>query len=119
VKLPKKLQTLIPVGILMILSVAPLSAQNVLPDPQDDACWQSLSALHACQLEQYNRAMDQAERCTSYPEYQCMPVPEQSDANAPTVRGMSIRGDKTAASEKSTPVSETAVRSVSAQTGGF
>ena len=100
-KLPRKLQTLIPVGILMILSVAPLSAQNGLPDPQDDACWQSFSALHACQVEQYNRAMDQAQRCTSYPEYQCMPVPEQGAANAPTVKAVSRKGNKTVASEKS------------------
>ena len=105
-KLPRKLQTLIPVGILMILSVAPLSAQNGLPDPLNDACWQSLSALHACQVEQYNRAMDQAERCTSCPEYQCMPVPEQGAANAPTVKAVSRKGNKTVASEKSRPATE-------------
>ena len=105
-KLLRKLETLIPAGILMILSVAPLSAQSGLPDPQDDACWQSLSALHACQVEQYNRAMDQAERCTSYPEYQCMPVPEQGAANAPTGKGVSRKGNKTAASGTSPQAGE-------------
>ena len=68
-----KLQKLIPVGILLLLSVATLSAQNTLPNPHDDACWSSLSALRACQLQAYDKAMDQAQRCTSYPEYQCLP----------------------------------------------
>lgn len=69
-----KLQKLIPVGILLLVSVATLSAQNSLPNPHDDACWSSLSALRACQLQAYDRAMDQAERCTSHPEYQCLPA---------------------------------------------
>ena len=69
-----KLQKLIPVGILLLLSVATLSAQNSLPNPHDDACWSSLSALRACQLQAYDQAMDQAQRCTSYPEYQCLPA---------------------------------------------
>jgi hypothetical protein len=69
-----KLQKLIPVGILLLLSVATLSAQNTLPNPHDDACWSSLSALRACQLQAYDQALDQAQRCTSYPEYQCLPA---------------------------------------------
>jgi hypothetical protein len=69
-----KLQKFIPVGILLLLSVASLSAQNTLPNPHDDACWSSLSALRACQLQAYDKAMDQAQRCTSYPEYQCFPA---------------------------------------------
>ena len=74
-----KLQKLIPVGILLLLSVATLSAQSALPNPHDDACWSSLDALRACQLQAYDKAMDQAQRCTSYPEYQCLPadVPQQ------------------------------------------
>ncbi len=72
-----KLQKLIPVGILLLLSVATLSAQNTLLNPHDDACWSSLSALRACQIQAYDEAADQAERCTSYPEYQCLP-PEVS-----------------------------------------
>ena len=75
-----KIQTLAPIGILLLGSVTALSAQNPLSDPYDEGCWQSLSALHACELERYNRAMDQAEQCTSYPEYQCMPVTEQNAA---------------------------------------
>ncbi len=69
-----KLQKLIPVALLLLLSVATLSAQNTLPSPNDDACWSSLSALRACQLQAYDKAMDQAQRCTSYPEYQCFPA---------------------------------------------
>ena len=74
-----KLQKLIPVGILLLLSVAALSAQSSLANPHDDACWSSISALRACELQAYDRAMDQAQRCTSYPEYQCLPAdqPEQ------------------------------------------
>ena len=69
-----KLQKLIPIGILLLLSVATLSAQSALPNPHDDACWSSLDALRACQLQAYDKAMDQAQRCTSYPEYQCLPA---------------------------------------------
>ena len=72
-----KLQKLIPVGILLLVSVATLSAQNTLPNPHDDACWSSLDALRACQLQAYDPAVDQAQRCTSYPEYQCLPAAEQ------------------------------------------
>jgi hypothetical protein len=74
-----KLQRLIPVALLLLLSVATLSAQNAVPNPHDDACWSSLSALRACEIQAYDQAMDQAQRCTSYPEYQCLPAdqPEQ------------------------------------------
>ena len=74
-----KLQKLISVGALLLLSVAALSAQNTLPNPNDDACWSSLAALRACELQAYERAMDQAQRCTSYPEYQCLPAAEQPE----------------------------------------
>jgi hypothetical protein len=64
---------LIPVGtlLLVLLSVATLPAQNSLPDPHNDSCWSSLAALRACQLQAYNQAEDYAQRCSSYPEYQC------------------------------------------------
>ncbi len=74
-----KLQKLIAVGILLLLSAAALSAQNALPNPNDDACWSSLAALRVCQLQAYEQAMDQAQRCTSYPEYQCLPAAQQPD----------------------------------------
>ena len=74
-----KLQKLIPVGILLLLSVAALSAQTGLPNPHDDACWSSLAALRACELQAYDQAMDQAQRCSSYPEYQCLPAAERSE----------------------------------------
>ena len=74
-----KLQKLIPIGILLLVSVATVSAQNSLPNPHDDACWSSLSALRACQLQAYDQALDQAQRCSSYPEYQCLPAAEQPE----------------------------------------
>jgi hypothetical protein len=74
-----KLQKLIPVGLLLLLSVATLSAQAALPNPHDDACWSSLDALRACQLQAYDQVMDQAQRCTSYPEYQCLPATQQPE----------------------------------------
>jgi len=73
-----KTQKLIAVGILLLASVAALSAQNTLPNPHDDACWSSLDTLRTCQLQAYNAALDQAQRCTSYPEYQCLPAEEQT-----------------------------------------
>jgi hypothetical protein len=85
-----KLQRLIPVALLLLLSVASLSAQNTLPNPNDDACWSSLSALRACQLQAYDKAMDQAQRCTSYPEYQCFPadLPLQKTSAKPTAKAV-------------------------------
>ena len=66
-----KLQNVVLIGLLLLVPVATLSAQNSVPNPNDDSCWSSLSALRACQLQAYNQAQDYAQRCTSYPEYQC------------------------------------------------
>ncbi len=65
---------ILPVGLLLLLSVATLSAQNSLPNPHDDSCWSSLAALRACQMQAYDQAQDYASRCSSYPEYQCLPA---------------------------------------------
>jgi len=62
---------LVTIGALLLVSVATVSAQTSLPNPQDDACWSSLAALRACQLKTYDLAVDYAQRCSSYPEYQC------------------------------------------------
>jgi hypothetical protein len=109
-----KLQKLIPVGILILLSVATLSAQSSLPNPHDDACWSSLSALRACQLQAYDQALDQAQRCTSYPEYQCLPAaeqPEQKAARKQTAKA----GSKTASSTPSAAVSSVAISTANTQ----
>ena len=96
-----KIQKLFAIGVLLLGSGAALSAQNTLPNPHDDACWQSLSALRGCELEQYDRAMDQAERCSSYPEYQCMPATEESASEATTAKGTSMTDkSKTRGGEK-------------------
>jgi hypothetical protein len=60
-------QTLL-LGILLMGSAA---AQSSLPNPHDDSCWSSLSALRACQTQAYDQAQAYAQNCTSYPEYQC------------------------------------------------
>ena len=62
-------------AMVLLGSATALSAQNSLPNPNDDSCWSSLSALHACQLQAYDKAEEQAQEhaqnCTSYPEFQC------------------------------------------------
>jgi hypothetical protein len=72
-----KLFTILLTATLLLLAASAVSAQNSLPDPNDAACWQSLDALHDCAQAQQDRAMAQAERCTSYPEYQCEPESAQ------------------------------------------
>jgi hypothetical protein len=72
-----KLFTILFAATLLLLTASAVSAQNSLPDPNDAACWQSLDALHDCAQAQQDRGMAQAERCTSYPEYQCEPESSQ------------------------------------------
>ena len=66
-----KPQKLLMIGFLVLIFVAGVSAQNTLPKPNDNSCWSSLEALRTCQLQAYNAETDYAQRCTSYPEYQC------------------------------------------------
>jgi len=100
VKRQPKVPMLISIAIMFVISVAPLSAQNSLPNPQDSYCWESLSALRACAIEQQNRELDYAERCTSYPEYQCAPAPDQSASQVE----MAKKNSKTNASKKDADV---------------
>lgn len=81
-----KLQKLLVIGFLLVISVAVATAQNTLPNPNDDSCWSSLDALRACQLRAYNAAQDYERRCSSYPEYQCVPVEQQQTWENATVR---------------------------------
>jgi len=78
----KILTGLLTAAVLLIATSSLSSAQNTLPDPNDSTCWQSLEALHECAQVQNDRAMAQAERCTSYPEYQCEPESEQPQQTA-------------------------------------
>ena len=75
-----KIQKFVGMGILLLGFAAGLSAQNSMSISHDDACWENLAALRACELAQENRAIEQAERCNSYPEYQCMPAAGQYNA---------------------------------------
>jgi hypothetical protein len=88
-RIEMKLQKLFAIGFLLVISAAGLSAQNTLPNPNDDACWSSLRALRACQLQAYNAYMDQAQRCTSYPEYQCLPAEEPQQSVKHVAKGAS------------------------------
>jgi hypothetical protein len=76
------LQKLVLIGLLLLAPLATLSAQNSLPNPHDDSCWSSLSALRACQIQAYNEAQAYQQNCTSYPEYQCFDYyqPQQKTA---------------------------------------
>ena len=73
-------------AFLLVAASSSLFAQNNLPDPNDSACWQSLDALHNCAQVQNDRAMAQAQRCTSYPEYQCEAEAEQPQQTARAAR---------------------------------
>lgn len=66
-----RIHKLVLTGLLLLVSVGTLAAQNSLPNPHDDSCWSSLSALRACQTQAYDQAQAYAQNCTSYPEYQC------------------------------------------------
>jgi hypothetical protein len=72
-RIAMKLLKVLSIAAVLLFAVSAASAQNNLSNPNDSACWQSLEALHSCAQAQYDREMAQAERCTSYPEYQCEP----------------------------------------------
>jgi hypothetical protein len=102
-----KIQKLISVGILLLLSVAVLSAQDSLPNPHDDASGSSVAALRAWDLQAYNQFMDQAQRCNSYPEYQCLPAaeqPEQKISGKHSAKAVSKTANKTPDAAVSSPV---------------
>jgi hypothetical protein len=66
----------------LVLLTASLASAQITVDPNDDSCWQSLSSLRACQTVQLERAASQAERCTSFPEYQCAPEAEATPSHS-------------------------------------
>lgn len=90
-----KLQKLLTIGFLLVISVAAVSAQNTLPNPKDDSCWSSLDALRACQLRAYNFAQDYDQRCTSYPEYQCSPAEQQQSPENTAAKHDKNQGSQT------------------------
>lgn len=102
-----KLLTILITATLLMLASSSVFAQNSLPDPNDAACWQSLDALHNCAQAQQDRAMAQAERCTSYPEYQCEPEsapPQQVTAQEERLRKQQKKAASTAAQSGKTSV---------------
>ena len=106
---------LIPIAILFLLSVVSLSAQNVVAaSSSDDSCWTSLNALHACQQKADELAMQQAERCTSYPEFQCNP-PDYKQPAAKAAAKHAKAGSKTTASSANAAVTQTSNETPSGQ----
>jgi hypothetical protein len=102
-----KLLTILITASLLLLAASSVSAQNNLPDPNDAACWQSLDALHNCAQAQQDRAMAQAERCTSYPEYQCEPEsaqPQHVTAQEARLQKQKTKAASTAAQSRNTSV---------------
>jgi len=100
-----KLFTILFTATLLLLTALALSAQNSLPDPNDAACWQSLDALHDCAQVQQDRAMAQADRCTSYPEYQCEPEtaqPQRVSTQEARLRTQKTKTASTAAQARNT-----------------
>ncbi len=75
-----KIAKLLSLLALILITASLVSAQGAV-DVNDDSCWQSLSSLRACQIAQQQLVTAQAERCTSFPEYQCTPEPESIRLN--------------------------------------
>ena|ERR1700733_15395683 len=98
-----KLFTILLTASLFLLAASAVSAQNSLPDPNDAACWQSLDALHDCAQAQQDRSMAQAERCTSYPEYQCEPEFTQPQRVAAKVARLEKQKTKAASNAVQSP----------------
>jgi hypothetical protein len=90
-----KVLTSLLTAALLLFSASSLFAQNNLPDPNDNACWQSLETVHKCAQADYDRAMSQALRCTSYPEYQCEPE-SQPVKNTPVAKAQKQKKSKVA-----------------------
>ena len=100
-----KLFTILFTATLLLLAASAVSAQNSLPDTNDAACWQSLDALHDCAQAQQDRAMAQAERCTSYPEYQC--EPESTQRQRVTAQEARLQTQKSKAAAKAAQARKT------------
>jgi hypothetical protein len=66
-----RISQIIVLMMTIFAGLATANAQNVLPDAQNQACWQDLNSLRQCVATQQQQLADQAARCTSYPEYQC------------------------------------------------
>ena len=85
-----KIVKLLALMALVVLTASLASAQ-IAVNPNDDGCWQDLSALRACQAAQVRLAEEQAQRCTSFPEYQC--APDEQPATTPAkMQGLKPKG---------------------------
>ena len=90
-----KLQKLLAIGFLLVIYFAGATAQNTLPNPNDNSCWSSLEALRACQLRAYNAAQDYDQRCSSYPEYQCAAAEQQQSPEKAAAKQDKNKGSQT------------------------
>ena len=85
-----KIAKLLALMALVVLTASLASAQ-IIVNPNDDACWQDISSLRACQAAQVRLAEEQAQRCTSFPEYQCAPD-EQTVTTPAKMQGLKSEG---------------------------
>jgi hypothetical protein len=90
--------------VTIFAGLAIANAQNVLPDVQNQSCWQDLNSLRECVATQQQRLADQAARCTSYPEYQCA-EPE----NAREIPAKKVKQQEARVIKQDTKVEKTAI----------
>ena len=90
-----KLRKLLAIGFLLVISFAGATAQNTLPNPNDNSCWSSLDALRACQLRAYNAAQDYDQRCSCYPEYQRAAAEQQQSPEKAAAKPDKNKGSQT------------------------
>jgi hypothetical protein len=110
-----KTQNLLLTALLLLVSAASLAAQNTLPNPHDDTCWSSLSALRACQIQTYDQAQAQAQNCTSYPEYQCFDYYQPPQKNvAKTAPKADVNGTATTGATSGVTATSSIVQTSSA-----
>ncbi|HMD15631.1 MAG TPA: hypothetical protein VKH18_03110 [Terriglobales bacterium] len=100
-------QTIVLMVMIILAGLATANAQNVLPDAQNQACWQDLNSLRQCVATQQQQLADEAARCTSYPEYQCA-EPE----NAREVPAKKVTQQKARVKKQDIKVEKTATAAV-------
>src|SRR5579864_3568709 len=98
--------------VTMYAALGTAKAQNLMPDAQDQACWQDMNSLRQCVATQQQKQADQAARCTSHPEFQCA-EPE----SAPPSATKELAQQKARAKKHDTKVEKNSTSASEAQRG--